>query len=124
MRGIPPPQPLTQPSTSIQIDLFLPKTITATKNNAEKVSALLSRCSLEMSGWRGAGPNLQVSDLTRWQSNHITHTAATTLKKPQRSCWWHISSLLQPSSWSTQLAGTLQKGYGSLSPIGLSCKIT
>lgn len=69
---------------------FLPKTITATKNNAEKVSALLPRCSLEMSGWRGAGPNLQVSDLTRWQSNHITHTAATALKKPRRSCWWHI----------------------------------
>lgn len=28
----------------------------------------------------GAGPSFQVSNLTRWQSNHITHRAATTLK--------------------------------------------
>lgn len=36
----------------------------------------------------------------------------------------NLSSLLQPSSWSTQLAGTLQEGYGSLSLVELSCKIT
>lgn len=35
-----------------------------------------------MSGRRGGGPNLQVSSLTRWQSNHVTHVVATAPKKP------------------------------------------
>lgn len=48
------PQTLTEPSTSIQTDLFffcLKQLLQLRKKKAEKVSALLSCCNLDMSAW-------------------------------------------------------------------------
>lgn len=118
-----PDTPPTAFSKSTQMDLFLPETITATKNNIRKVSALLSCCSLEMSGWRGAGPNSQASGLTRWQSNHVTQSCHHTEKASEAVVGGTSAPCSSPSSWSMQ-----QQGYRGATahspPIQLLCNVT